>query len=329
MEVLEFKNVNRRLGGWYKLYVAALVFCLIFSILYMVPLNKVVEENVWVRGYTQIAAHRGGALINPENTKKAFDYVIKETDYTDIVEIDLRLTKDNVVVINHDSDLNRTALEEGKESIDIDSNDYSKLINYNLGRNFTDLNNNKPYLNYSIEQAKEEGLTLMRLESFFEEYNQFREFRTFLEVKVGDEAGRYIVDKIMELFIEYPWFKERSMIISFDDKLIDYISSKYENQYKGALGYKVVNQIIFSKLGLDCFYSPKYEAIHIPFNEEAKRKYPIGLETKRMVDLFKRRNQLVVYWGVDNKEDMTKLIKSGAHVITTDRPDLLAELVKR
>lgn len=329
MEELGFKNANKRLGGWYKLYVTSLVFCLVFSILYMLPLKKVVKENVWVADYTQIAAHRGGALLNPENTKKAFDYVIKETSYTDIVELDLRLTKDKVIVINHDGDIDRMALDESDESVDIDSYNYNELINYNLGRNFVDLNGHKPYLNYSIEQAREEGLTLMRLETFFEEYSEYREFKTFLEVKESDEEGRYVVDEIIKLFEEYPWFKDRSMIISFNDELIDYITSKYENQYAGALGYKVVNQIIFSKLGLDFFYSPKYEAIHIPFNEEAKSKYPISLEAKRMVDMFKRRNQLVVYWGIDNKDDMSKLIKAGAHVITTDRPDLLANLLGR
>ena len=48
-----------------------------------------------------------------------------------------------------------------------------------------------------------------------------------------------------------------------------------------------------------------------------------------MVDLFKKRNQLVVYWGIDNVNDMKRVVKSGAHVITTDRPDLLANLLGR
>ena len=49
-----------------------------------------------------ISAHRGGAELNPENTEKAFDYVILETTYSDAIEFDIRLTKDNVAVIIHD-----------------------------------------------------------------------------------------------------------------------------------------------------------------------------------------------------------------------------------
>ena len=329
MEELKFENMNKKLGWCYKLYVTSLVFCFVLSILYMLPLKKVVKNNVWIEEYVQISAHRGGALLNPENTKKAFDYVIKETSYTDIVEIDLRLTKDKVVVINHDGDINRMALDENEESIDIDKHTYSELLNYNLGRNFVDLNGHKPYLNYSIEQAREDGLTLMSLESFFEEYNEIRDFKVFLEIKESDGKGKYIVQEIIGLFERDSWFKDRSMIVSFNDDLVDYLSNEYSHLYVGALGRKTAYQIGFSKLGIDCFYNPKYEAIHIPYNEEAKNKFPLDLASKRMVDLFKKRNQLVVYWGIDNVNDMKRVVKSGAHVITTDRPDLLASLLGR
>ena len=76
---------------------------LFWGVVNIIPTYKVVEENVWRKDdNVLISAHRGGAELNPENTKMAFDYVIKETSYTDIVELDLRLTKDNVIVINHD-----------------------------------------------------------------------------------------------------------------------------------------------------------------------------------------------------------------------------------
>ena len=66
-----------------------------------------INEMDEIDGFTKvdkpiISAHRGGAELNPENTEKAFDYVILETNYTDAVEFDIRLTKDNVAVIIHD-----------------------------------------------------------------------------------------------------------------------------------------------------------------------------------------------------------------------------------
>lgn len=55
---------------------------------------------------TQITAHRGGASYAPENTMAALKAAIEvKSDYA---EIDVQETKDNVVVLLHDSNLKRT-----------------------------------------------------------------------------------------------------------------------------------------------------------------------------------------------------------------------------
>ena len=70
---------------------------LFWVVVNIIPANKVCEENPWLgNGTTLISAHRGGSKLNPENTEKAFDYVILETDYCDIIEIDIQYTKDGV-----------------------------------------------------------------------------------------------------------------------------------------------------------------------------------------------------------------------------------------
>ena len=104
------------------------------------PKAAVSGTNPWRKtDKTLISAHRGGANLNPENTEMAFDYVINETTYTDIVEIDIRVTKDNELVIIHDDSINRTGI---KGEVDNDNllliNDltYDELVQYNLGVNF-------------------------------------------------------------------------------------------------------------------------------------------------------------------------------------------------
>ena len=305
-----------------------LVIASFFSVINFIPLKKVVEENIWIEDYTQIAAHRGGAYLNPENTKMAFDYIIKETTYTDIIEFDLRLTKDNILVINHDEDINRMALEENEESVIISKHNYKDLLEYNLGRNFMGLNGKYPYKNLTIDDAKNRGLTLMKLEDFFEEYNMFRDFKLFIEIKEEGDRSREIVDHLMSMLDEFEWYKNRSMIISFDDSLIDYMWDNYMDQYIGALGNKVFAQIAFTKLGLAPLYNPKYHSIQVPFNEKAK-KVPINWIDKRLIDYCTRQNQLVVYWGTDDVNEMTIMIEAGVHVITTDRPDVLSELIHK
>ena len=97
----------------------------------------------------------------------------------------------------------------------------------------------------------------------------------------------------------------------------------------GALGDKVGYQIGFSKMGLDFFYTPNYHSLQIPYNEKARSIPLIKLASKKLVYYCHKRNQSVTYWGVNEKDDMEKLINIGVDVITTDRPDLLAELLKK
>ena len=52
---------------------------------------------------TRIIAHRGGASLWPENTLMAFDQALRLG--CDGLEMDLQLTKDDVLVVHHDATL--------------------------------------------------------------------------------------------------------------------------------------------------------------------------------------------------------------------------------
>ncbi len=64
--------------------------------------------------YVMVAAHRGDWRNAPENSIQAIENCIKMG--VDIVEIDVRMTKDSVLVLMHDSELNRTTTGKGKVS---------------------------------------------------------------------------------------------------------------------------------------------------------------------------------------------------------------------
>ena len=71
-----------------------------------------------------IIAHRGASALAPENTFAAFQKAID--DGADGIEFDVRLAKDGVPVVFHDSTLNRTAKIEGRVS-DFTSEELSKI----------------------------------------------------------------------------------------------------------------------------------------------------------------------------------------------------------
>ncbi len=62
--------------------------------------SPLITQPVLVHG------HRGAAAVLPENTLPAFEYAIAAG--VDAIELDLAVTKDNVVVVSHDPELHPT-----------------------------------------------------------------------------------------------------------------------------------------------------------------------------------------------------------------------------
>ena len=52
----------------------------------------------------QVHGHRGARAVRPENTIPAFQYAIEQG--VDVLELDMAVTKDNVVVVSHDETMN-------------------------------------------------------------------------------------------------------------------------------------------------------------------------------------------------------------------------------
>jgi glycerophosphoryl diester phosphodiesterase len=62
-------------------------------------------------GRPQVFAHRGGAALRPENTLLAFDHGLSLG--ADGLEFDVHLSRDGVVVVHHDTTLDRTTSGRG------------------------------------------------------------------------------------------------------------------------------------------------------------------------------------------------------------------------
>ena len=331
---MKFKKFLRKLG------IVALSFVvflgLFWAVVNIIPSAKVVEENPWIASdKPMISAHRGGAELNPENTKMAFDYVINETTYTDAVEFDVKLCKEDAngkseIVIVHDDTLNNVALPEGSEPVYVHDLTYEELCNYNLGRNFTARDGSHPYENYTIEEAREAGLTMMTLEQFLDEYKESRDFKVLLEVKESDNAYAFpLVDKIMEMLAksEYDCWDERIMIITINDDVVDYMAENYPTYHTGAIGYKIAFGIIFNLVKLNSLYTPNFQSVQTKMVVSAAG-INLDVATKDFIRSAHARNQSVAYWTINEVSDMELLISIGADIITTDAPDVLYETIQ-
>ncbi|MBI4906755.1 MAG: glycerophosphodiester phosphodiesterase [Acidobacteria bacterium] len=71
---------------------------MILSFLTGILMTTLAAESIQVHG------HRGARAVRPENTLPAFEYAI--TIGVDVIELDMAVTRDNVVVVSHDARMN-------------------------------------------------------------------------------------------------------------------------------------------------------------------------------------------------------------------------------
>jgi glycerophosphoryl diester phosphodiesterase len=98
----EQHNHRRSIATRTTLLMAALLLALLTPAVAWSVLNGVQFED-----HVEIAGHRGASASAPENTLSAFRRAIQ--DGATFVEMDVQLTADGVLVINHDADLMRIA----------------------------------------------------------------------------------------------------------------------------------------------------------------------------------------------------------------------------
>ena len=325
------KNMKKKVKVFIAILCVMVTIGAFFGIVNHLPL-KVVRgiNNYLMKDRTFISAHRGGAYLNPENTEKAFDYVIKETTFSDFVEIDVHATKDDVLVINHDESINRTSLPANETyTVNIKDTDYADLLKYNVGKNFVSKDGSMPYYNLSIEEAKEEKLTIMKFEDFLIKYNNVRDFKLLLEIKAKDDEAIRIAKLILNMYQkeEHEWWRDQTIIISFSNEVLTFFENNAPYMDTSPLGGDALALPILCKFALERLVQIDKKIVQIM----AKPAYgflSVNLATKRLIDYSHKRNQALAFWTVNDEKQMEDLISIGADIITTDDPLMLYKVMQ-
>lgn len=141
----------------------------------------------------QIIAHRGASHYAPENTIAAFEKAIQQK--ADGIELDVRLSKDSVPVINHDATINRTSNGKGY----IHSQTIDQLKQHDFGSHFS-----KKFRKETIASL-EEVLQLV----------QDQDIRLHIELKNGPIIPTDLESKVLSLIYQYN-MEDRVVYSSFD-----------------------------------------------------------------------------------------------------------------
>ena len=251
--------------------------------------------NYWTQSKDNIfvAAHRGFCAKYPENTMLAFKKAIELG--VDQIETDVRITKDNELVLIHDATLDRTTNGTGKVC------DYTldELKKLDAGRG-----EQIPTLRELFELVKDHPTITLDLE--FKEY----------PVDDWEEKAFYTCDKIIQMVKEYD-FADRCVINSFNRKLNEYVYTRYDGKYRQHLFFP--QEVMHLDGGVLPVYSFGYCACYFAKNI-----------TPEQVREFSESTGIRIWApaSVKDEKSIDAALEFGIELITCNNPDEVLEILR-
>lgn len=245
----------------------------------------------------RIFAHRGGLGENPENTIYAFKRSVEIGVYA--IELDIHRTKDNVVVVCHDSTVNRTTNGKGKirkflykDLLCFDASTYFHKIAKISGKN-------------GLEKVN--SFIIPRLEDVLK---AFPEVMKNIEIK--DNSSK-TVDLVVSLIKNYK--QEKKIILCAKNKKIkDLVFKSLSKENIGASQLEAIITII----SRGRITSSGYKYLEIPF-----RWAGIRLVSKKMSQRLKLQDIDIIVWTINSEKDYELCRSLGIYGVITDYPSKL------
>ncbi|MGK9045177.1 glycerophosphodiester phosphodiesterase [Mammaliicoccus vitulinus] len=257
-----------------------------------------------------VFAHRGGMALRPEHTRLAFDHALKY-EVTGF-EVDVRLTKDEVLVVTHDDTVDRTSNGSGF----VGDHTLEELRQLDFGYHFKDINNEHPYR--GDEKAK--IVTLKELLTEYPDVLVNIDIKDHPESYTGSLAPSHLFRVISELKAE-----DRVNITSFYDEQIERFNLYAQDSISLGTGQNEVTKAFLAyHSGYGHTYQPKTDTFQIPAQSKG-----LPLDSKGFIQFLTSLNISVAYWVINQIDTMDDLIQKGAHTIVTDRPDTAHFLIKK
>lgn len=250
-------------------------------------------------GKTLLAAHRGGALLWPENSLLAFRNAI--TLGAAFLELDVHLSKDGEVVVIHDPTLPRTTTGAGA----VRDRTLAELRAFSLkDKDGKVTDEGIPTLDEAV------GIVAPRA------------LRLLLEIKVDASRARYpgIEEKVLAILDRHQ-MASRVIVIAFEGETIRRVRELSPDIMVGVLYSPRSLERIASTLEREIEALPAVGARFVGLHQE--------LVTPPVVEQARRAGLLLGVWTVNEASAMRRFIELGVGILITDRPDLARDLLRR
>lgn len=250
-------------------------------------------------GAPLLIAHRGGGGLAPENTIEAFRRAV-EWWRADVLELDVRLTRDGEAVVFHDATLDRTTDGRGRVS----EHRLSEIRRLDAGARFAPAGGGgAPFRGRGV-----------RVPTLEEVLRTFPVTRINIEIKDVHGAPR-VLESVREARAE------QRVLIAAGERAARPPRSEWPHAVSAA-GEEVRRFLIHHRLRALRWHRCDVDALQVP-----ERQGRIRIVTPRFVRDAHRSNLPVHVWTVDEEADMRRLLDWGVDGIVTDRPDRLARVL--
>ncbi|HJF30874.1 MAG TPA: glycerophosphodiester phosphodiesterase [Sporosarcina psychrophila] len=255
-----------------------------------------------------ILAHRGGLLEAPENTLAAFSKSAELGVHG--YAVDIRLTKDEEIIVFHDEFADRTTDFSGRIA------DYtlSELKMADAGYRFEDTEGNYPY-----RGMNEEILSLREL------IQKFPHMLIAINLKDSPDTyeGSLMPSKLWRL-LEELGAEDCVAVTSPYDEQTDRFNLYAQNKVATGAGDNEVKKAYASLTSmLGHLYSPGADLFRVP-----EKLGVFSLGTENFINFLAQMNVPVYFEDVNDKDTFIKLLHAGAAGFITDRPTVAMEIVQ-
>lgn len=249
-----------------------------------------------------VIAHRGGPQLDPEGTLSAFRRAVELG--VDVLDMDVRVSADNALVVFHDARVERTTNGEGR----VDSLILVQLQELDAGYRWHTEEGVYPY--------RGQGLRIPTLEEVFDAFPQQR-----LLVEIKSKQAQVARDLCGRLRAHGR--QEKVAVASFHGATLQAFRDACPEVATSASPGEFIGYWLLHQLRLDGLYAPAFQVFQMP-----ARLRGLTLVDPRFVERAHARNLPVQVWTVNGKEQMEHLLDLGIDGLITDRPDLLLDLLR-
>jgi glycerophosphoryl diester phosphodiesterase len=246
-------------------------------------------------------AHRGGSRLAPENTLAAFRNAL--TLPIDAVELDVQMSRDGRALVFHDATMERLSDGEGN-ILDLD---YAYLRSLNVAAHFAGgwpEPQQMPTLREVLEVVRNRAQVYIEVKASYRD-GVYGRYPNIARAIVNEVRAMNMLRDV--LIISFDW-EALHEIRLLEDRLQTAAIVSKENwpAYDEASIEKLLTEV--AKLGVSSL------------------SFDCKLFTQSVVEQVHRRGFKLGLWTVNTLEDLQRLAEAGVDSLTTDRPDLFADL---